>query len=83
MKQSITEGRSQKMNKYEIWSEGCMVQGMDSPAKASLVAVVEAESFQEACDKHFEGNYCYNRRNLTHWGCRLYDNEAAARASFG
>lgn len=69
---------------YEIWSEGFVIQG--SSGKALLEGRMEADNFREACitllgdrlDKDRDGNY-----KLSIWGCRLFDNEPAARASFG
>lgn len=60
-----------------------MIQGMNSPAKAEFVAEVEADSFQEACDKYFEGNLLYNSQYLSLWGCGLYETEEEARRLFG
>jgi len=70
--------------KYEIWSEGFLITGMEGdPANASLVATIEAESFQAACDLYYKDNNLYDAKSLTFWGCRLFDNEASARLSFG
>ena len=67
--------------KYEIWSEGYIIQGGSSGA--IFFGCEEADTFQEACDKHFLDNKFYSSRGLTYWGCRLYDNESDARKSFG
>ena len=76
--------------KFEIWSEGYLATGMEGiPEKARMLAEVEADSFQEACDKlcsdpDWQRRYGnYNPERLTVWGCRLFDNEADARKSFG
>lgn len=72
---------------YKIWSEGFMIQGMSTPARAHRVAdKVEASSFQSACAKHFKDNADFRfdiDGNPVHWGCRLFDNEADARKNFG
>lgn len=68
---------------YEIWQEGFMIQGIDFAAKAEFIANVKAESFQEACDKHYKGNPLYNSEHRAVWGCRLYETEEEARQSFG
>lgn len=70
--------------KYQVWMEGFHAQGGD-PAQASLVGEVEADSFQEACDKLCNANYAgiYDSKQLSVWGCQLYDNEAAARKFMG
>ena len=76
--------------KFQVWSEGYLATGMDGiREKARMLAEVEADSFQDACDRlcsdqawqRQNGNY--NAERLTVWGCRLFDNEADARKSFG
>ena len=68
----------------EVWSEGYLATGMEGvPAGANFEGRVKAESFQEACDKILGHRDDYNRDKLTLWGCRLFDNEQAARRSFG
>jgi len=70
--------------RYQIWSEGYAATGERAPA--SFEGEVEANSFHEACilllkdrlDKDSQGN-C----RMSVWGCRLFDNEAEARKSFG
>ena len=62
--------------------EGYSVTGNSD--KASLLGEIEAESFQEACDKLVEEKgyqNLYSGKSI--WGCRLFDNEAYARKSFG
>ena len=82
---STISGNSSK--KWEIWMEGYMVSGMEGvPGEAQKIGEVEAATFQEACDRinslrGWQGRY--DRDRLTVWGCSLYDNEAAARRSFG
>jgi len=68
---------------YEIWMEGYVVQG--GCGHAHLVASIEANSFQEACDKHFStvGDGIYRSSQLSYWGCRLFDNETDAKRTFG
>lgn len=74
--------------KYEIWIEGFLIQGMEGvPARAEKLAEIEAPSFKEACDRYFRmplvNDENYDPEKLTDWGCRLFDNEADARRSFG
>lgn len=62
--------------------------GMEGvPEKARMVAEVDATTLQEACDAYAKSNPTwakdYDMEQMTHWGCRLWDNEADARASFG
>jgi len=68
---------------YEIYQEGCMIQGMDSPAKSHFVAQVKADSFQKACDKHFANDRNYSSKHLSVWGCKLYPTAEEARKLFG
>jgi len=70
--------------KYQIWSEGFEITG--NSGEASLQGEIEAHNFHDACvqllgamlDKDRNGHY-----RLSMWGCRLFDNEAEARRSFG
>ena len=78
------------MKLYEIWSEGYLCTGVEgNPAKASLLGKVEAESFKDACiklcsPKEFQARHGrFDPERLSVWGCRLFDNEKAARKSFG
>jgi len=70
------------MQQYEIWSEGFISTGQVS--NATWCGTVTAESFQAACDEKFKDHKnFYKKEKLTYWGCRLFDNEADARRSFG
>ncbi len=69
------------MTKWNIWEEGFAI-GEDR-ATARFVAIVEAETFQEACDIQYKDNKLYDPVRRTFWGCRLFDNEEDARAYFG
>ena len=71
---------------WEVRQEGYSATGEWAPRR--LVGRVRANSFREACvklcaerDPAYYGDF--NDKNLTVWGCRLFDNEAAARRSFG
>jgi len=71
---------------YDIWMEGycCTV----NEGVAQFICQVEACSFQEACDKadtqgKFAGFGIYDNKRLSLWGCKLFDNEDAARKTFG
>ena len=75
---------------YQIWVEGYLATGMEGiPEKAQQVGAVEADNFQDACDKLCSpqelqdkwGYYSSDRKTL--WGCKLFDNEQDARKSFG
>jgi hypothetical protein len=71
------------MKTFDIWMEGFIVQGNE--AEASFVATVRANSFREACIKHYKDNPSdyFDAEDLSYWGCRLFDNETKARISFG
>lgn len=74
------------MKSYDIWSEGYSITG--SYGSAQYICTIAGESFKEACDnayKHgiFENYGEYDSEHLSLWGCRLFDNEADARRSFG
>lgn len=70
---------------YSVWVEGYMATG--ESGKAFVYATSTGRTFKEACDNLAENNPTfsgyYNPGRLTYWGCRLYDNEMQARASFG
>lgn len=71
--------------RYTIWSEGYAIAGAQS--KAQILGVAEGATFKDAViayaqtDVNF--NKYFNADNMTHWGCRLYDNEEEARKVFG
>lgn len=77
------------MKEWEIWSEGYLVSGMEGiPATAQLEGKFHAETFSDACKKWAETlpvkeQKLFNPVYLTFWGCKLFDNEADARKSFG
>jgi len=66
---------------YIIWMEGYAATGQ--AAGASVYGQVIASSFEEACDKLGELDSYYDSKHKSVWGCKLFDNEAAARASYG
>jgi hypothetical protein len=74
---------------WNIWAEGFTATGKTSTAWQLNETPVRADSFDDAVlmliaasankalfDRGRDGEWRY-------WGCRLYDNEADARASFG
>lgn len=70
--------------KFPIWIEGFQATG--ESGKAQQIGTIEAKSFQEACDKlgrtpTWREHYDPKARAM--WGCRMFDNEADARRSFG
>jgi hypothetical protein len=66
---------------YEIWAEGFAATG--ERGEAQLLGRCYGNSFREACINQFIGNKLFDSSRLTYWGCKLFDNENAARRSFG
>lgn len=69
------------MTRYEIWREGYATTGLIS--KAGKMGELDADSFQQACDTLLGKHEAYVSSQLTYWGCRLFETEAAARKAFG
>lgn len=73
------------MKRWEIWSEGYSASG--DAGTAVHHGSVKAATFKEACeqlaDRDREFMRYYDAERLTYWGCRLFDNEGEARATFG
>jgi hypothetical protein len=70
---------------FDIWCEGFNATGERGDATQLGTAV--GTSFEDACARFFESHpeksVYFNARDLTYWGCRLFDNEAAARKAYG
>ena len=69
------------MKHYSVWMEGYSVTG--NFATARYVGSSTAISFEKACFNLLKKDDDFDMGNLSVWGCRLFDNEADARASFG
>lgn len=72
------------MKRFEIWAEGYAATGENGTA--NLFGTASGATFKDACDSFFrnrEDAHYYDPQDLTYWGCRLFDNEAKARESFG
>lgn len=72
------------MKEYEIWVEGFAVTGQS--ATASLLSKEKGKNWVDAVSRYMEKNpqrIRIDERGFTDWGCRLFDNEADARKSFG
>lgn len=74
------------MKTWQVWMEGYLATGMEGqPSPARQLGVAAAETFADACEiicagKEFQAlNGTFDPVRLSVWGCRLYDNEAAAR----
>lgn len=71
--------------RYDIWEEGFLVTGMEGvPQKAHQIASdIEAPSFVKACIKFCKGDKLFNKKQLSIWGCRLFETHKEARKLFG
>lgn len=73
------------MPQFEVWMEGYVVSG--NRDTACLVGKTEADSFKDACVKLMAAppwnDGSYDPVHNTYWGCRLFDNEVAARKFVG
>lgn len=71
--------------KFQIWAEGYRVNGDQSDA--TLFGEEDAPDFESACRSYADANPKwadhFDPARLTYWGCRLFDNEADARKTFG
>ena len=66
---------------FAVWSEGYATTGLGGGA--NFHGKILAKSFKDACVKVFRGDKLFDPESLTYWGCKLFDNEADARKSFG
>lgn len=70
---------------FEIWSEGYAITGNNG--QAYMHGTIKAKNFKDACTRFFNKKELrddlYDPKDLTYWGCRLYDNETDARKAFG
>lgn len=70
--------------KFDIWAEGYSATG--EGGKACHFGSAYGKDFKEACITFFSTGSrpgWFNPDRMTHWGCRLFDNEQDARRSFG
>lgn len=76
---------------YDIWSEGFCCTGQSGTAQC-VARNVEADSFIDAVRKWYNsepdaknkyGDLSIKKDKAFLWGCKLFDNEADARKSFG
>lgn len=71
--------------RFNIWAEGYAATGERGYA-TRLAAGVPGDTFADAVARWAEsaGQMRWvDLDHLTYWGCRLYDNEAAARKRYG
>lgn len=74
------------MKIYQIWIEG--YQATCEKRTAQLMGQVAAKTFREACIRFARspdavGWGVFDEKELSFWGCRLFDNETNARKGFG
>lgn len=76
---------------FPIWIEGSATNG-EGRVAARYEGEWPGETFAEACaawakqkdaGPAYRGMDLFDPQRLTWWGCRLFDNEAAARKVFG
>ena len=79
------EPRPEELRRWEIWTEGYVTTGERGPAAyhgqyigVTWDCAVSAWATENGLKVDFTPGVGY-----TFWGCRLYDNGEAARASFG
>jgi hypothetical protein len=73
-----------QLKKFEIWAEGYQTTGQSS--EACYFGNAYGADFKDACITFFSVRArpgWFNPERMTHWGCRLFDNEQDARRSFG
>ena len=74
-----------KEKEFAIWSEGYASTG--GSAGAHYHGIGKGRTFREACENFFkdraEDKKYFNAKDLTYWGCKIYDNEDDASKTFG
>ncbi len=63
--------------RYQIWQEGFKIGNIIQEAEYHGEA--EGKDFEQACLKYFKNDPNFNYRNLTFFGCKLFNNENDAR----
>jgi hypothetical protein len=79
------ESEAQEEKLYDIWAEGYADNG--GCAGAIRLGSAQGKTFKDACKTFAEEEETFRQyfeeEQMTYWGCRLFDNEADARKSFG
>jgi len=84
--EDVFEGKP-KLSNWEVWTEGYRVTGNEQGA--IFHGIYRGETFQDALmafKVSLEDAKVWSLVNLakgTFWGCRFFDNETEARASYG
>ena len=70
---------------FAIWSEGYACN--EDKSRAMHHGNCFGKSFEEACENYAQahGEFAenFNRKEMTYWGCSLFDNEFDARVEYG
>lgn len=78
-------GSTDEERSFSIWSEGYAITGQNGYANYFGESV--GKTFKEAVNNFSKLNKAfsdhYDSERMTHWGCKLFDNETDARKSFG
>lgn len=88
------EHEGEEMQEFELWCEGYLATGMEGePQHAWFIGHYYGHSFMDAVQNCNAIHHCHNSEgdyidisdsgNCYMWGCRVFDNEADARKSFG
>jgi hypothetical protein len=73
------------MREYDIWIEGFAATG--NHQRAQYLGKHKGFSFEDACKAACIARKwdmsSYDEKRNSYWGCKFFDNEKGARASFG
>jgi hypothetical protein len=70
--------------RWEVWVEGCCRHGAEMIGTAKGLTFREGAEVCLACNGYeLDDPLVYDKERMTLLGCRLFDNEADARATFG
>lgn len=83
--QAKVEIAEPEIRTFDIWAEGYRATGDFS--RANHLGKSKGRTLKEACDNLAATNPVFNMyydaERLTYWGCKIFDNEAEARLTFG
>ena len=69
---------------WPVWMEGYQVTGNQKTAEfLGNFFGTWKEAVTKAASKLGQAETYFNEEKLTYWGCRFFDNEEEARATFG
>ena len=77
-------GDIRDMKIYTVWLEGFSATG--EIGRAQFCGEYGANDFAQACEIWIMQNgdfSLFNKHSLTYWGCRFFEDENKARATFG